>query len=94
MRAIGVTARRVLQIGQGDLPGRRNLVDNHDKRVAAILGRVPGVEQLLLVMAARRRRTSARRPARRMRGRAASGPTGAARSTMVALTGHRLQLRK
>ena len=51
MRAIGVIASRVSKIGQGHLPGRRNLVDNHDKRVTVVLRRIPGVEQLFLVMA-------------------------------------------
>jgi len=37
------------QVGEGNLPFRRDPIDDHDERTPAFLRRVPGVEQLLFI---------------------------------------------
>ena len=84
---------RVRRSGKADLPRRRHFIDDHHHRAAAVLRLVPGVEQLLLIMPSAP--SNRRPPTRSTNARASSDrPERRGPVSMVALTGHMLQLRK
>ena len=76
----GVAASRERRSGSATCHCGGDLVDDHDSGLRRVLRLVPGVEQLLLVMALGIVEQPPAGPRDEDRGRAGCGPTGAGRS--------------